>query len=112
MDNKQHQIKTTRYCIKEVNLMNGNLPLVKRHNNYAHILIIKNQIDEMFENYFQGQISYVYESYDNVLKYTGDSDELLDFWVKQYEATFIRIPKSKRAPYTTQDAIDGLDHGI
>jgi hypothetical protein len=34
--------------------MNGDLPVVKRNNDFASILTIKNQMNDLIENYFHG----------------------------------------------------------
>ena len=109
---RQEQIKTTRYKIKQISFLNGDLPIVKRNNHYAQILIIKNQINDVIENYFHGKISYVYDSHDNLLNFIGDTGELLDYWEKQLEALRNKIPKSKKVPYTSKELIEALDYGI
>ena len=106
------KINTTRRKIKEISLMSGNLSVVKRNNDYAYILIIKNQINDIIENYFHGDISYVYDSHENLLKHVGDSDQLLDYWIKRYEALFDKIPNSRKIPYTSKEMVEALDNGI
>jgi hypothetical protein len=106
------KINTKRYKIKEISLMSGDLPVVKRNNDYAYILMLKNQINDLIENYFHGEVSYVYDSHENLLKHVGDSKKLLDHWVKRYEELFDKIPNAKKTPYTTKDLTDALDHGI
>ena len=109
---KTDNIKTTRYKIKQISFLNGDLPIVKRNNHYAQILIIKNQINDVIQNYFHGKISYVYDSHDNLLNYSGNTAELLDYWEKQLEALREKIPKSKKVPYTSKELIEALDYGI
>ena len=93
MSNDEKKIKTTRYKTKQISFLNGSLkvnspsggsdlPIVKRNNHYAQILIIKNQINDVIENYFHGKISYVYDSHDNLLNFIGNTGELLDYWEK------------------------------
>ena len=93
MSNDEKTIKTTRYKIEQISFLNGSLkvnspsggsdlPIVKRNNHYAQILIIKNQINDVIENYFHGKISYVYDSHDNLLIFIGNTGELLDPWEK------------------------------
>ena len=109
---KKDTIKTTRYRIKRISFLNGNLPIVRRNNNYAHILIIKDQINDLIENYFHGKLSYLYDSHDRLLRYLGDTDKLLNYWVNYYEDLFSRIPEELKVPYTPQDMIEALDNGI
>ena len=106
---RQEQVKTTRDKIKQISFLNGDLPIVKRNNHYAQILIIKNQINDVIENYFHGKISYVYDSHDNLLNYSGNSAELLDYWETQLEALRDKIPKSKKVPDTSKELIEALD---
>ena len=109
---KKDTIKTTRYKIKRISFLNGNLPIVRRNNNYAHILIIKDQINDLIENYFHGKLSYLYDSHDRLLRYLGDTDLLLNYWVNYYEDLFSRIPAELKVPYTPQDMVEALDNGI
>ena len=109
---KKDNINTTRYNIKQISFSNGDLPIVRGNNHYAQILIIKNQINDVIENYFHGKVSYVYDSHDNLLNFIGDTGELLDYWEKQLEALRNKIPKSKKVPYTSKELIEALDYGI
>ena len=112
MGSVEKKINTKRRKIREISLMSGDLPVVKRNNDYAYILMIKNQINDLIENYFHGEESYVYDSHENLLKHVGDSNKLLDYWVKRYEELFDKIPSAKKTPYTSKEATDALDHGI
>ena len=109
---KKDTIKTTRYRIRHISFLNGNLPIVKRNNNYALILIIKDQINDLIENYFHGKVSYLYDSHDKLLNYIGDTESLLNYWVDYYEDLFSRIPNELKVPYTPNDMIEALDKGI
>ena len=109
---KKDNINTTRCKIEQISFLSGDLPIVKRNNHYAQILIIKNQINDVIESYFHGKISYVYDSHDNLLNYSGNTAELLDYWEKQLEALRDKIPKSKKVPYTSKELIEALDKGI
>lgn len=109
---KKGNINTTRYKIKEISFLNGDLPIVRRNNNYAHILILKNQINDLISNYFHGKVSYLYDSHNNLLSYTGDSDTLLNYWVNYYEDLFSRIPEELKVPYTSKELSEALDYGI
>ena len=108
----EKKVNTIRYKIQEIPFIKGDAPIVKRHNNYAHILILKNQINDLIKNYFHGEVSYVYDSYDRLLKYPVDSDDLLAYWVKFYERLFDRIPEEKKVPRETRDMTEALDSGI
>jgi len=98
--------------IKPMNFIRGNELMVKRYNNLASILHIKISMNDLIENYFHGKINYIYDSEANILQYKGDTQELLDFWTKEYEKLFDKIPASQKTPYTSQELIDALDHGI
>ena len=56
--------------------------------------------------------STIYDSEDNRLNYRGGAQELLEFWTKAYEKLFDKLPASQTTPYTDQELIDALDHGI
>jgi hypothetical protein len=71
MGSVEKKINTKRYKIKEISFMNGDLPVVKRNNDFASILMIKNQMNDLIENYFHGEVSYLYDSHENLLKHVG-----------------------------------------
>ena len=56
--------------------------------------------------------NYVYDSEDNISQYAGDTQEVLEFWIKEYEKLFDKLPASQKIPYTNQELIDASDHGI
>ena len=108
---KKHALKK-KPDIKPMNFIRGNEFIVKRYNNLASILHIKISMNDLIENHFHGKINRIYDSEDNILQYKGDTQELLDFWTKEYEKLFDKIPASQKTPYTSQELIDALDHGI
>ena len=109
---KENQIKTKRYRIKEEKFLRGDTSIVKRHNNYCHILTLKNQINDIIQNYFHGEVSYVYDSYDKLLRSGHDSDEMLTYWINFYEQLFDKIPPEEKVPYETKEMTEALDRGI
>jgi hypothetical protein len=58
------------------------------------------------------KINYIYDSEDNILQHKGDARELLDFWTRESEKLFDKILASQKTPYTSQELIDALDHGL
>ena len=69
-------------------------------------------MNDLIENYFHGKINHIYDSEANLLQYKGDTQELLEFGTKAYEKLCDKIPASQKTPYTSQELIDALDHGL
>ena len=55
---KKQALKKKPY-IKPMNFIRGNELMVKRYNDLASILHIKNSMNDLIEDYFHGKINYI-----------------------------------------------------
>ena len=87
--------------IQTISFLEGRLPVVQRNNDIASILHIKDAMNTAIELYFP-EMEYVHDTAENLFRFVGNPKKLLNWWERELDNLYDKIPPEKKVPYASK----------